>query len=101
MNKIKFTDLNMTAAIHILMKLIIKKENIQNIEKENKFLIIGLLASNSNFYDYVVENYIRKFVNYIDEKELYKETDILSKENYLKKNKDFLIRKLKEISDDR
>tara|TARA_Y100001951_G_C11238307_1_gene238889 strand:+ start:523 stop:651 length:129 start_codon:yes stop_codon:yes gene_type:complete len=41
------------------------------------------------------------YQRYIDEKELYKETDILSKENYLKKNKDFLIRKLKEKPHDR
>jgi|TARA_R100001530_G_scaffold117280_1_gene84434 hypothetical protein len=43
----------------------------------------------------------RMYQRYIDEKELYKETDILSKENYLKKNKDFLIRKLKEKPHDR
>tara|TARA_R100001143_G_scaffold37820_1_gene35223 strand:+ start:398 stop:523 length:126 start_codon:yes stop_codon:yes gene_type:complete len=32
--------------------------------------------------------------HYIEEKELYKETDILSEKEYVEKNKEFLINKL-------
>ena len=36
----------------------------------------------------------RMYRHYLDEKELYQEKDILSKEEYLEKNKEFLINKL-------
>lgn len=44
--------------------------NKTKIQKEKTSLIISLIASNSNFYDYIVENYVRKFIQYIDNKNL-------------------------------
>ena len=36
----------------------------------------------------------RMYRHYIEEKELYKETDVLSEKDYVAKNKEFLIQKL-------
>jgi len=36
----------------------------------------------------------RMYRHYIEEKELYKETDVLSENEYVEKNKEFLINKL-------
>ena len=36
----------------------------------------------------------RMYRHYIEEKELYKETDVLSEKDYVTKNKEFLIQKL-------
>ena len=38
----------------------------------------------------------KMYRHYLDEKDLYQETDILSKKEYLEKYKEFLIEKLKE-----
>ena len=40
----------------------------------------------------------RMYRHYLDEKQTYQETDVLSKEEYIKKYKDFLIDKLIEES---
>tara|TARA_R100000995_G_scaffold11410_1_gene4682 strand:+ start:592 stop:816 length:225 start_codon:yes stop_codon:yes gene_type:complete len=38
----------------------------------------------------------RMYRHYLDEKQIYQETDVLSKKEYLEKYKQFLIEKLKE-----